>query len=75
MRTKDASNVDHNVSLSVVVGVYEYEMGGFGELMTITQIESDLWVVSGKPIMKSMLMSSHFQSKILKGCNNPLSFM
>jgi hypothetical protein len=31
---------------------------------TITHIESTLWVVGCKPTMKSMLMSSHFQSKI-----------
>jgi hypothetical protein len=41
----------------------------------ITEIELNLWAVSDKPTMKSMLMSSHFQSGILRGCNNPLGFM
>ena len=35
---------------------------------TITQIESYPLEVLGKPTMKSILMSSHFQDGILKGC-------
>jgi hypothetical protein len=31
----------------------------------ITEIESNLQLVNGKPTMKSMLISSHFQSGIL----------
>jgi hypothetical protein len=34
---------------------------------TITQIESNLWTVNGKPMMKSMLISSYFHSRILNG--------
>jgi hypothetical protein len=42
---------------------------------TITHIESTLRAVGGKPTMKSMLISSHFQSGILRGYNNPLGFI
>jgi hypothetical protein len=41
----------------------------------ITQIESNLWVVMGKPTMKSMLILSHFHSRILGGCNSPPGFI
>jgi hypothetical protein len=34
-----------------------------------------LRAVMGKPTMKSMLISSHFYSGILSGCNSPLGFM
>jgi hypothetical protein len=34
---------------------------------TITQIESYLWEVLGKPAMKFMLISSHFQEGMGKG--------
>jgi hypothetical protein len=37
----------------------------------ITQMELNLWPVRGRPTMKSILMSSHFQVGILRGCNNP----
>jgi hypothetical protein len=42
---------------------------------TITHIESTLQAVRGKPTIKSILMSSHFQSGILRGRNNPPGFM
>jgi hypothetical protein len=41
----------------------------------ITQIESNLQAVNGKPTMKPMLISSHFYSRILSGCNSPLGFI
>src|SRR5579883_3274268 len=40
----------------------------------MTHIESCLWEVTGNPTMKSMLMSSHFQDGIGKGCNGPATF-
>jgi hypothetical protein len=39
---------------------------------TITHIESCSHEVRGKPIIKSMQMSSHFHSGILKGCSFPV---
>src|SRR6185369_17125723 len=38
---------------------------------TITHIESYPLEVLGKPTMKSILMSSHFQEGILRGCKGP----
>jgi hypothetical protein len=38
---------------------------------TITHIESCPHEVRGRPIMKSMQMSSHFHSRTLKGCRFP----
>jgi hypothetical protein len=38
---------------------------------TITQIESNLWAINDNPTMKSMLISSHFQSRILNGLQQP----
>jgi hypothetical protein len=41
----------------------------------ITQIESNLRAVNDKPIIKSMLISPHFQFGILKGFSNPPGFI
>jgi hypothetical protein len=41
----------------------------------ITQIESNLWDVIDKPTIKTMLISSHFYSGILSGCNSSLGFI
>jgi hypothetical protein len=65
------SDIDLSILPSVAVGVNGYEVSRFGESITITQIELNLQAVSGKPTMKSILMSSHFHAGILNGCNNP----
>jgi hypothetical protein len=47
------------------------EMGGLG---LITQIKSCLWEVLGKPTIKSMLISSHFQEGMGRGQRIPAVF-
>jgi hypothetical protein len=39
---------------------------------TITQMESFPFCVRGSPTMKSMLMSSHFQTGISSDCSKPV---
>jgi hypothetical protein len=46
----------------------------FVSLSTITQIESFFLAVRGKPIMKSILMSSHFHMGIDNGWSTPDDF-
>jgi hypothetical protein len=41
----------------------------------ITQIESNLWVIKGRPTMKSMLISSYFDSGMLSGYSSPPGFI
>jgi hypothetical protein len=42
----------------------------FESRSTITQIESNLWAVKGRPSMKSILISSHFHFGMLSGCSS-----
>jgi hypothetical protein len=69
------SYVDLSIPLNIVVGVDGYEESQFGESVhDHKKIESNLRAVKGKHTIQSMLMSSHFQSRILNGCNNPPGF-
>jgi hypothetical protein len=41
---------------------------------TMTHIESNPFEVLGKPTIKSILISSHFQDGMSNGCNSPADF-
>jgi hypothetical protein len=69
------SNVDLGILLNLVGGVNRYEMSGFGELIYDHPNRINLVGSQRKPTMKFMITSSHFQSGILNGCNNPPGFM
>jgi hypothetical protein len=70
-----ASYIYLGILLNLEVDVDGYEVARFEESIHITQIESNLWAITGKPTMKSMLISSHFHSGILSGSNSPTYFI
>jgi hypothetical protein len=64
-------NIQFYVLLSPVEGVHQNEMSRLGKSVD-DFMELKLQVVRGRPTIKSMQMSSHFQIGILRGCNNPV---
>jgi hypothetical protein len=57
--------VDFSILLSVVVGVDGYKLVDLVNRSTIAQIKLNLWVINSKPMIKSMLISSHFHFRML----------
>jgi hypothetical protein len=68
MQTQDAGNIQLSVLLSPVVGVHHSEMSRLGK--PVDDYPNGVKLV-GRPTIKFMLMSSHFQARIFIGCNNP----
>jgi hypothetical protein len=70
MHTHDTSKVQLGILLSPVVGVHQNEMSRLGESIHNPPYGIILVAERGRLIMKSMLMSSHFEAVIFRGCSN-----
>jgi hypothetical protein len=75
MQTQDVRNIQLSVLFSPVEDVHQNEMSRHVSRSTITQMELNLRPVRGRLTMKSILMSSHFQAGIFRGCSNLASLI
>jgi hypothetical protein len=74
MQTNYLVYIQLRIVLHGIGGMNCNEMVVFVSLSTITQMESFFLAVRGKPMIKSILMSSHFHVGIDKGWSTPADF-
>jgi hypothetical protein len=70
MQAHDVRNMQFSVLLSPIEGVHQNGMSRLGKSVDDHPNGVQLAVGEGRPTMKSILMSSHFQAGILRGCSN-----
>jgi hypothetical protein len=71
MQTHDTSKVQLDILLSHVVDVHRNEMSRLSESIHNPPYGIILVAERGTLTMKFMLMSSHFETVIFRGCSNP----